>query len=109
MKITRAPEIEVIYDQKIQDLMTGKTEMRSVRYTQKRTRTHLSDVTSLCILQPYYHRVISAFLPPSYKSCWSFLRGRVVERSIALELAPVTVDCIIGTVDDSLDGDIVEI
>jgi len=68
MNIKRAPEIEAVYDQKIQDLMTGKTEMRAVKYTQKRTRTHLSDVTSLCILQPYYHRVMVSVLPPSYTS-----------------------------------------
>ena len=107
MKLTKAPEIEAVYDRRIQAFMTGERGMSAVKYTQKRTRTHLSDITSLCLLQPYYHRVKP--LPPSYTSCWRFLRGRVIERSIASELPPVTSDDIIGTVDDIIDGDIVEI
>ena len=109
MEIVRSRAIEDIYDKKIQDMIVGKREMRAVKYTNKRVKIHLSDVTSLCMLQPYYHRVLDNPPLPSFNSSWSFLRGRVVERSIALELAPVTVDGIIGTVDDILDGEIVEI
>ena len=109
MKLIRVPEIEAHYDGRIRDLITGKSEMRAVRYANKRTRTHLSDVTGLCLMQPYYHRVLDNPPPPSFRSCWSFLRGRVIERSIASELAPVVVDDVIGTVDDIIDGSIVEI
>jgi len=39
---------------------------------------------------------------PSVDSCWRFLDGRNFERSIARELPPVTLDGIIGTVDDKI-------
>jgi len=109
MQIIKAPEIEAIYDNRIRDLITGKREMRAIRYSDKRTKIHLSDVTGLCLMQPYYHRVLEKPPPPSFKSCWSFLRGRVIERSIASEMPAVTVDGVIGTVDDDPEEGIVEI
>ena len=100
MIITKAPEIRKLYLERIRDFVTGKREMPAVRYTDKRTQIHLSDVTSLCLLQPYYHRV--TLNPPkmSYESAMRFLRGRVIERAIATEALPMEKDGIVCTVDN---------
>lgn len=109
MKITKAPKIKEYYDKKIEEVFQGKRSLPAITYGHKRTEWHLSDLTSLCLMQPFLHRTLKnpPYNPAS--SCWKFLIGRMLENAIASELEPVKKDGIIGTVDDKIGNDLIEI
>jgi len=105
MKITKAPKVVEYYDNRVKEIFHSGRKIPEIQYSSKRTQFHLSDLTGLCLLQPYYHRVLQNPPMPSSDSCWRFLDGRNFERSIASELPPVTLDGIVGTVDDKIEVD----
>lgn len=102
MKIAEAPGVVEYYNKVVKDIFYSGRKIPEIQYSSKRTKWHLSDVTALCLLKPYYHRVLKNPPKPSSDSCWRFLDGRNFERSIARELPPVTLDGIAGTVDDKI-------
>jgi hypothetical protein len=73
--------------------------MRAVKYDfRSNDDLHLSDF-DLCILVPFYRRVLDD--PPTMfnDAALKFLRGRVVERAISEEMEPMAVDDIYMTID----------
>lgn len=110
MIIESAPHVNTHYLEYGRLWLEGRTEVAPRRFGGRRTETHLSDL-QLCPLKPYYVRTVEELPRMSDDSVLRILRGRATEGIIASELDPVTVDGIIGTVDDIFpeDGGLVEI
>lgn len=89
------------------ELISGKRTMKAVNYPPREfDDIHLSDLDwdGSCAMIPYLSRTVDKEVKYTDLSILRFLRGRIVERTIADELEPIIKDDIICTLDDFVDG-----
>jgi hypothetical protein len=101
MNYYEAPKIADAYLGRIVDMMEGRRDMPRVSYPPLGKELHAHDLDGLCILQAIYKRTWINPPKPSPQSCILFMRGRVFERAMAEESAPMEVDGITMRLDDN--------
>jgi hypothetical protein len=82
----------------VRALMTGGRTLPAVTYPKRGSEIHLSTL-DLCLQQSLFNLTLDNPPPISDDAILRFIRGRVVERSMAEEAAPAEKDGIICTVD----------
>lgn len=82
----------------VRQLMTGGRTLPAISYPVRGNEIHLSTL-DLCLQQSLFRLTLPDPPPPSDDSILLFMRGRVVERSMAQEAPPVEKDGILCSVD----------